>query len=131
ILFYRNYMAQYIKENELEYRIIHFHVPIFVKLIAPAFKRNNTCKIITHSHSVAYSYNPLKKARNYLLSLGMKKHTDVFCACSIDSAKFWYGNQYFEKGKIRLIKNAIDCEKFKFNQSKRRIIRKELGIREN
>lgn len=130
ILNYRAYLKKYFLRTQIpvEFQLVHFHELALLALMAPVLRNFGAKKIIAHSHSVSYSYHPIKSLRNKLFSLKMRKNSDAFCACSKASARFWYGTDCFEKLEVNIINNAIDCEKFYFNKSVREKIRNELGI---
>lgn len=129
IFFYRQYLRNYInKQKRFDYNIIHFHEIVLLSLISPILREFGCEKIIAHSHSVVYSYHPIKSMRNRTLSIGLKKSADYYCACSEASGRFWFGQELMNEGKVHIINNAIDCEKFYYNPEVRSKIRNELGI---
>ena len=52
---------------------------------------------------------------------------EYFLACSKEAAQWMYGNLY-KSLKIIILKNAIDIEKYAYNEIKRKKIRNKLGI---
>ncbi|MHA6261270.1 glycosyltransferase family 1 protein [Sporosarcina sp. CAU 1771] len=127
-VFYKKYLNKYFRDFKFNYKIVHSHELVFLSLISSALRKNNTKHIIAHSHSVAYSYQTLKALRNFVLSLPVKRISDSFCACSKASAKFWFGEEYVSNGRVNLVKNAIETEKFSFNKNDRNEVRKTLGL---
>lgn len=93
-------------------------------------------KVIVHSHSsFIEETNPEK--RQMLLA----RHKEVkrsfsrdlatdFWACSTKAADWLFGPQ-IPRGQIRIMKNAIEVERFRFNSQKRKQIRTELGLQDN
>ena len=53
--------------------------------------------------------------------------TDYF-ACSMKAAEFMFPEKIRKSPDFRLIKNAIDAEKYKFNEEIRKKVRKEMGL---
>ncbi len=131
IISYKKTISNVIDSLNYQYEIIHIHVPIFVTLLAPIFRKKYNSKIITHTHSVVYSYNPVKAIRNYLLTMPMKRMSDYFFSCSLESAKFWYGERFIKKANVEIIKNAINCKEFKYQNAIREKQRALLGIDNN
>lgn len=52
----------------------------------------------------------------------------VKVAPSKEAAIFMFGEKYVNKGKVNIVNNAIDVNKFCFDNSKRNFIRRQLGI---
>ena len=57
----------------------------------------------------------------------MRYATDYF-ACSEVAGRYLFGNKAFDQGEVKIIHNAIDVEKFKFDKVARKKLRKEFGI---
>ena len=110
------------------YDIIHCHQNVIS--VFPLFfaKLYNVKRRIAHSH-VGYVNESLKKQIiNFPLKLLIKLFCTDMCACSTLAAKWLFGTKSFNKGKVRIINNAIDIDKFKYNETVRKAIRKELDI---
>ena len=56
--------------------------------------------------------------------------TDYMC-CSELAGRWLFGNKEYDKGNVYLLNNAIEIEKFKYNEEVRKAKRKELGIEED
>lgn len=52
-------------------------------------------------------------------------------ACSELAGRYLFGNKAFDRGKVKIIHNAIDIEKFKFDEVARKKLRKEFGIKDS
>lgn len=86
-------------------------------------KKYNIKVKILHSHQNKYSDNILHSIRNYpLVAMGKKLATNRI-ACSNLAGKFLFKNEKFD-----IINNAIEVEKFIYNEQTRNKIRTELGI---
>lgn len=78
-------------------------------------------KIIVHCHATkATNHSNL----NVLFKPLMNRLANIKLACSKSAGEFLFG----EKQKFEVINNAIDIEKFKFNEKIRRIIRTEYKV---
>lgn len=105
-----------------EYKIIHGHMPgmgpiyFFVAMLCGIKVR------ISHAHVTetekTLKGNILKRIIKIIPFL-----SNTYCACSNAAGKFMYGSRSF-----KVINNAIDTDKFVFNEYKRLILRKELNI---
>jgi len=118
---YFKYMDQFFKEHT-EYQIVHSHIDTMSIFPLYAAKRRNVSIRISHSHSSKLDKDA-KIAIKYLAKLALTKVANVYCACGERAGKFMYGNRTF-----RVIKNAVDLEKFKFNSELRMKTKEMLGI---
>ena len=105
--------------KEFEY-LVHF--------INHFCKKYNIKHLITHAHTTKYSDNPKNALRNRIMCFGLNNTaTDLF-ACSKAAGEFYYGKKAVKGGKVKIIPNAINLEKYKFNETIRNKLRKELNI---
>lgn len=118
-------MSSFFKHHKGEWQALHIHCPHFAVFIAPFAKASGIKKIAVHCHSTVYSLKGSQK-RNQLLSLYAKYFIKTKIACSNEAGRLWYGSK-----KYTVLNNGIDCDKYKFSQADRELIRKELNIDEN
>lgn len=118
-------MSAFFRQHKGEWQALHIHCPHFAVFIAPFAKAAGIKKIAVHCHSTVYSLKGSQK-RNQLLSLYAKYFIKTKIACSNEAGRLWYGGK-----KYTVLNNGIDCDKYKFSQSGRELIRKELNIEEN
>jgi len=112
-----------VKKNK--YRIVHIHmlsaanaVPIIIcKLL-------NVKSIIVHSHNSNISKGFIKKVLNKLNKKIVLSFANEFAACSKKAGEWFFGYNV----KFRIIKNAINIEKFKYNEQSRLKTRMKYGI---
>lgn len=99
------------KKNK--YYIVHSHLntlsifPLFV-----AWK-NHVPVRIAHNHSVPNGDSSGRLIVKYILRLLSKVFPTHYFACSEKAARWMFGNADYEKGRVTIIKNAIDFNKFK------------------
>ncbi|SEC11351.1 glycosyltransferase family 1 protein [Paenibacillus sp. GP183] len=110
------------------YTIIHSHTPTFNLFIFPIAKKYGIKFRIAHSHNSKYSDKLLKAIRNYFMLLPTNLIANVYLACSNKAGEFLFGKKALKEGKVHIINNAIDCERFKYNEIIRGRVRKELEI---
>lgn len=118
-------MSAFFRQHKGEWQALHIHCPHFAVFIAPFAKAAGIKKIAVHCHSTVYSLKGSQK-RNQLLSLYAKYFIKTKIACSNEAGRLWYGGK-----KYTVLNNGIDCDKYKFSQSGRELIRNELNIEEN
>ncbi len=109
--------------KEHNYQVVHIHMRSAANILPIlAAKKSHIKCIITHSHSTNTPKNPIKKILHYLNRPIVKK-SDIHYACSQAAGKWMFGNEPFE-----VMYNAIDINKFKYNESKRNSFRKTYKI---
>ena len=115
--------------NHKEYRIVHSNLDQVSGFILEVARKCNVPVRIAHSHSSSNSTNNFVERlyKNYL-NTKINKNATHFFACSKEAAKWLFKEKACE---AVIIKNAIDIERFKFNEEKRKLIRKKLNINEN
>lgn len=85
---------------------------------------------IAHSHISIESKSILKKIL-YSTMRYLNRNTATTClACSNDALLFAFGKKVFKKNN-EIIHNAINLEKFSFNEKNRILIRNELRLKSN
>lgn len=107
-----------------DYKIIHGHVAnsaVFYLGLA----KNIPYRII-HSHSIRSSDILWRRVRNWFLTRCIKGVANRYIACSKEAAKFLFG----KTDNVTILNNAIDIEKFIFNQEKRKEIRSSLSLQD-
>ena len=113
---------QFLKQHKGEFAAIHCH-PIFApEIFSHLAKKNGIKHVIAHSHSTKYSDNKLSAIRNYFINMFVGFCATDFMACSPEAAKL-YG-----KRDVKILRNSIEGEKYKFSLEERKKIRKEFGI---
>lgn len=128
----RNYFKYYKKLNEIvkngKYDVLWYNVCTLsdITLLKMASKYHVPCRII-HSHN---SENMGGKLVGVLHSLHKKEvvryATELF-ACSDKAAEFMFGTN---RNKAKIINNAIDASKYKYNEQIRNKVRNELGLKD-
>lgn len=112
-------------QTHREYQIIHGNMQSMMPVYLKIAKKYNVTARIAHSHNSNYEKS-IKGFLLHCLSRFSYKFANYHFACSKEAAHYLFSNK-----KYIFIPNAIDTEKFKFDQSLRTSIRKELNINEN
>lgn len=126
---YRKYMA-YMTElfkNHPEYKIIEGHNGVLMVYALRGAQINKIPVRITHAHSTDIpldSHTWLKK----LLKPAVRLVANRYWACSEAAGRFYYTPELWEEKDHRIVHNAIDSEKFKFNPAERAALRQALGL---
>lgn len=114
--------------KEGNYKIVHSNMnslsgfPLLAAYVAGARVR------ILHNHTTDSEVEGLRTKLKRVLRPFAKMFANKYWACSKLAAEWMYGKEAVAKGKVIIINNAIDLDKFAFNEEKRNVLRKELGL---
>ena len=126
---YLKFLKQLFKEKK--YRIVHSNINTLSVFPLYAAKKAGVPVRIAHSHSTS---NPKEWKKNLLknaLRPFSKKYATDYFACSELAGRYLFGDKTFNKGEVKIIHNAIDVEKFKYDPEARKKLRKEIGIKDS
>lgn len=115
-------------KSHLKYKIIHGHVRSTAYIYLSIAKKFNLITII-HSHNTS-SGKGIKSKIKDLFQYPIRYIADYFFACSNNAGKWLFGKKICNSNEFYIIKNAIDIEKFKFNNNIRNKIRNEFKIQD-
>ena len=118
---YFKWMKQFFKEHP-EYEIVHSHIDVMSYLPLLAAKKNNVPIRIAHSHTTSIDKDFKYLLKHYFKSR-IKKVATNNLACGEKAGHFLFKNSNFD-----IIPNAVDAEKFYFNNDIRQKKRKNLGL---
>lgn len=130
VSFIRNMMEinKIIKKGN--YDVVHCHQDLsnFSSLFLAKF--HSVPVRISHAHSNFTSNSKIRNIRNSIMRTLNKRFANSFFACSLDSGRWLHSKDWKPNGNNVLIKNAIDIERFSFNEQSRIQYRTQLGITE-
>ena len=110
------------------YDIVHSNMnslsvfPLFAAWLAGARVR------ILHNHTTDTKAEGFRTLIKRALRPFAKMFANQYWACSKLAAEWMYGKKAVDSGKVSIINNAIDLNKFSFSQEKRDALRNELGL---
>lgn len=114
------------------YNVVHSHLDwfmnsyvCFLAMLAGIKKR------IAHHHQAYHPTNPLLILLCALMRTPCKLFATHWLACGEAAAINGWGRSAVKKGKVTILPNAIDPERFKYNEAARNEIRKKYGIAED
>lgn len=129
--YYRS-LKKLFKENKYDYVWVNNTSKVNVKIFEYAKKFG--VKTIAHSHGDKCDGNKFVVAVMETLSRlnerKFYKNLDIACACSKNSADYFYNKKKLKGKPIHIINNAIDVKKYVYNESVRIAKRKELGLKD-
>lgn len=123
---YQKELIKIFKQNK--YKIVHSHINTLSVFPLRAAKKAGVPVRIAHSHSTT---NKAEKKKN-LLKQVLRPFSKVFATdymcCSELAGRWLFGDKEYNKGNVYLLNNAIDLDKFKYDEKIRIKKRKELNI---
>lgn len=128
---YYHQLKQIRAENS--YDIIHFHMSYANAIPLIAAKLAGFPRIIMHSHSTGVDTPsaPIRIIKLFVHKIGKQLLPHLatdYLACSELAARWMYPDCIMKKKQYQVMHNAVDLEKFKFNEDIRKSTRKKLGI---
>lgn len=114
-----------------KYKIVHSHINTLSVFPLYAAKKVGVPVRIAHSHSTTNKKEWKKNLLKQVLRPFSKKYATNYMCCSELAGRWLFGDKAYDEGKVYLLNNAIDLDKFKYDEKIRSNKRKELGINED
>ena len=123
-------MRKFFIENKCVYDVIHIHASGIERLLfasaAADYYKNTTVIVHNHSVGVRNMMMPAVDLLRFVASFSMRRHVDIYCACSAAAAAWAYMPAY--QRRTHIIHNGIDTEQFRFDPARRKTVRQRLAI---
>lgn len=126
---YQKELQKLLKEGK--YRIVHSHINTLSVFPLRAAKKSGVPVRIAHSHSTTNKKEWKKNIIKSILKPLSKIYATDYFSCTEHAGKWLFGNRTFNKGKVFIMNNAIELDKFKYDENIRKQKRKELEIDED
>ena len=126
---YHKELKRVLKEGN--YKIVHSHISTMSFFSLWAAKAAKVPIRIAHAHSTTNKQEKKKNLMKQVLRPFSKVFANRYFCCSELAGRWLFGNKTYDQGKVYLLNNAIDIEKFKYNEKVRKEKRKELNIKDN
>lgn len=110
-----------------KYDIVYAHATNSASIFLKIAKKYGM-KTIAHSHSAGYRGNRIEQIAKSFFAKGVGNVADYWFSCSDKASDRLYGAAYKTYPHYYNIPNAIDAEKYLFDQGIRDSIRKQLGV---
>ena len=114
--------------EELHPLIVHANVNALSVFPLHAAKQAHVPIRIAHSHSTASPKEVAKTVVKDVLRPCSRMFPTHLAACGELSARWLFGNATVDSGRVKMIRNAVDLERFSVDEDMRRRIREELGV---
>lgn len=123
---YKRAVRNFFQEHH-EFAVVQGHMTSTASIYLPEAGRAGIPVRCAHARSAGVDRGP-KGAATRLLRLPLLKRADYCFACSREAGKSVFGAGWEDSPKAILIPNAIDAEKFRYNEAVRNRLRKRLKI---
>lgn len=110
------------------YKIVHSHINTLSVFSLFAAKCAGVPVRIAHSHSTTNKKEFKKNLMKQILRPFSKLFATDYMCCSELAGRWLFGDKEYDKGNVYLLNNAIDLDKFKYDENIRKEKRKELNI---
>lgn len=121
VLSFIKFLKEFFKDNK--YDILHCHMINFAIPILYYAKKNKLASRVLHSHVIVSGETRRKKFISDILLPISVKLSNNYVACTEKAGRFMFGNKNF-----RIIKNAIDIEKYAYKESIRFDLKKQMDL---
>ena len=125
---YKKWWNKFLIEHQ-EFKIVHGHMYSIAPIYLHIAKKHGATTIV-HSHSTSEPAG-IKELIKSQLRKRAKNSADYLFSCSAAAGIWLYGKEAVEKENHYILKNAVDTDRFLFNENVRNEVRKELGIEGN
>lgn len=119
---YRKELSKLLKTHP-EYKIVHCHFNHRNWIMLDVAKKMQVPVRISHAHAANVKTRLTSIVHLGYLSLKIRNRATRFLACSYASGEYLYCSKNFE-----ILHNAIDIDKFRFNNNHRKRLRDEIGV---
>ena len=121
---YINGVKHFLKEHP-EYKIVHSHTSSKSAIPLWVAQRCGVPVRVCHAHSSSSGHG-LEGFVRWGLGVWLKQVATDFMSCGEGATLCWYGKEYLNK--TRFVPNAVDVEKYGFNESIRNTVREKLQL---
>ena len=129
VLTYQKELKKILKQNH--YQIVHSHINTLSVFPLRAAKKAGVKIRIAHSHSTTNKAEWKRNLIKQILRLFSKIYATHYMCCSQSAGRWLFVDKEYYKGNVYLLNNAIDLEKFEYNEQIRNEVRTKLEIDKN
>ncbi len=129
---YHKAFDEFMKNNAKSYNAVWLNDCMFCNLDVLKYAKKYGIKTrIIHAHNSQPMGSTSQLIRHTLNKYQIRRYATHYWACSSLAAEWSYPKCITENRMYTVIPNAIDIEKYKFNDRKRREVRKALHLEDN
>ena len=125
---YRKALVTFFQTHR-EFSAVHGHMTSTASIYLPIAKKFGVPVTIAHARSAGVP-SGMKGVITRLLRIPLKHRADYCLTCSKMAGVSVFGKEWVQLGKVEVIPNAIDAEKYDYSPSTREEYRKKLNLDE-
>lgn len=123
---YRRAIKRFFSEHH-DFRVVQGHMTSTAGIYLPIAKKAGIPVTVAHSRNAGVEKG-LKGLATRFFRRKLAGKADVCFACSTLAGEDVFGRQVVADGKVKIIHNAIDAGRFRFDPEKRGAMRKKLSV---
>jgi glycosyltransferase involved in cell wall biosynthesis len=123
---YKKALKGFFKEHN-NYAAVQGHMTSTASIYLPIAKKAGIPITIAHARSAGVDRG-IRGIVTRIIRHPLKNRADYLFTCSKEAGVAVYGKKAVKEGKVWTIPNAIDADRFSYNETVRNEVRKELGI---
>ena len=123
---YKKALSSFFSEHK-EFVAVHGHMTSTASIYLPIARKAGIPVTIAHARSAGVDKG-IKGVITKILRKPIVDRVDYCFTCSTEAALAVFGQNNVKRGRVITIPNAIDVDRFAFNDNVRNTVRKELGI---
>lgn len=128
---YDKMLDKFFKEHN-DYKVVHLHSSSKNYMVLKKAKKYGVPVRIAHSHNIGFqSKSKMQILLGNVLKPFLKYYSTDFFACSEIAGQWLFGKNIINADNFNVVHNAVDLERFKFDENVRKKIRNELNISDN
>lgn len=109
------------------FRAVHGHMTSTAAIYLPIAKKAGIPIVMGHARSAGVA-GGIKGILTKWMRRPLKRRADYCLACSKEAGEAVYGKKWVDKGKVEVIPNAIDAEKYRYDEDVRNEMRRKLDL---
>lgn len=112
-----------------DYNAVHLHSSSKNFFVLYYAKKYGIPIRIAHSHNTGFqSKSKAQILLGNVLKGPLKRSANYYFACSVYAGEWLFGRKAVESGRVHVMPNGIDLDKFQYSHTVRSTVRKELGV---
>lgn len=123
---YEKMLTKLLNENP-EIKIVHSHNGAFSLQAQYVAKKNGVVNRIVHVHGTKIDFN-LKLPLKLIYKKFLKFTSNYYWGCGTEAVRYYFGNKMIDNKNYRIIRNAIEVDKFLYNEDLRSKLRKQYNL---
>ena len=113
------------------YHVVHAHMDGMNGYILPLAKKAGVPVRVSHSHNTRFlTTNPVRVWMHRRAAGRIEQAATAMLACSPAAGRFLYGTGAMAAGRVTVMPNAMELERYAFDREKRRAVREKYALRD-